>query len=196
MHNNPFNLIISGLGGQGVFTLTKALWKLCEMNNIKCQSSTFKGGAQKHGSIYSVLRIFIKDNKHYDLYSTQILEQELDLIIGLEAWETLRYKEYFNEKTKILMNHHISPFQIERIDSIKGKDPVQLITDLNLDTLIRDFSAKSKQSFGTTKMVNFLLGLEVFKIGIIPFNTADYIKVFEDQIHAGRKLKSKLMNYK
>jgi Pyruvate/2-oxoacid:ferredoxin oxidoreductase gamma subunit len=187
-------MIIAGLGGQGVFTLTKIMWSLCQKNRIKCQSSTFKGGAQKHGSIHSVLRIFLKPDKHYNMYSTQIPAGELDLILGLEPWETLRYNYCFGSKTKVFMNSRITPFYIERLSLTNNFDPVATITNFKPDALIRDFTAQSDLLFGTVKMTNFLLGLELFASGIVPFTAEEYTLVFCDQIKADLHLKDKLLS--
>ena len=195
MVKSPLNIIISGLGGQGVYTLTKVIWKICELNHIKVQSSIFKGGAQKHGSVHAVLRIFVKEQNNYNLYSTQIPEGELDLIIGLEAWETLRYKRYFGSRTKIFMNSQITPFHIERIEAFNKKNPVKYILDLGLETILKDFLKESKLLFSTAKMVNFLIGLEVFKSGALLFNINidDYVKILCNQIKADKKLKTQII---
>lgn len=192
MADVPFNIIISGLGGQGVYTLTKVLWKICELNRTNVQSSIYKGGAQKHGSVYTALRIFPKENKAYNLYSTQIPEGELDLIVGMEAWETLRYRRYFGSQTKIFMNSQVIPFHIERLNILDRKNPLQKIIDIGIETVFKDFSKESELLFGTAKMVNFLIGLEVFKSGILSFNIDSYIQIFCDLIKADEKLKAKI----
>lgn len=178
LDNYPLNVIISGLGGQGVLTLNKVITNLCKLYNVKLQSSAFKGGAQKHGSIHCVLRLFKNKNKNYDLYSTQVPEGELDLMIGLEPWETLRYQKYFGAKTRIFVNEKIVPFHIERHNSLDHKNPNKIIQSLKLETVSKNYSEESKKVFGTQKMANFLVGLEVIKYKIIQFDLMDYIHIF------------------
>src|ERR1017187_2708718 len=115
----PYNIIIAGVGGQGVNTLTRIVCDICEQKGMKCQSSMFKGGAQRLGSIHSELRIFSDGNPYYNFYSSQIKIGDLDLLIGLEPWETLRYSHYFNQKTSIFMNTRISPLFFGRSQSIE-----------------------------------------------------------------------------
>jgi len=66
----PFNLIIAGVGGQGVYGLNRVLWRLCESAGLHCQGSVFKGGAQRQGGIHAVLRIFQASERDYANYSS------------------------------------------------------------------------------------------------------------------------------
>ena len=45
----PFNLVIAGVGGQGVATLAKVFWLLASRSDLHCQGSMVKGGAQRLG---------------------------------------------------------------------------------------------------------------------------------------------------
>lgn len=184
----PLNIIVSGLGGQGVFTLTKTLWRLCEINGIKCQSSTFKGGAQKHGSIHSVLRIFTEHYPDYAMFSTQIPKGDLDIIIGLEPWETLRYHSYFGANTQIFTNSRIVPFLKEQQKTVPHSDPVKALKNLHAYTTAKDYSALSMGKFSTGKMVNFLMGLDAVGAGGFPFTAKNYVGAFLSMTRPDKKL--------
>jgi indolepyruvate ferredoxin oxidoreductase beta subunit len=190
-HSKPLNIIVAGLGGQGVFTLTKILWILCDIGNIKCQSSTFKGGAQKHGSIHSVLRLFQGDQPDHALYSSQIPKGDLDVIIGFEPWETLRYHAFFGRNTRIFTNTRCVPFLVEQSGAIPSDDPVQRLKDMPLEATARDYSALSMDQFGTGKMVNFLMGLDVAASSGLPFDRKDFTDAFIRITRPDRELERK-----
>lgn len=194
LNNAPLNLILAGVGGQGVYTLNRVLWLLCEKYSFQCQGSIFKGGAQQLGSIYSVLRIFTKPNADASHYSSQIQEGDLDLLLGLEPWETLRYLHYSHANTQIVMNTKVSPLLLERYrDSAKEKrenekeqrvfdDPVQRVLSLKLPTIAEDFTARACTHFQKGKMANFLLGQAAIEKGLLPFTESDYIAAFHSVI--------------
>lgn len=52
------NVLICGLGGQGVVTLAKTILRLCERRGIRTQSFIFKGSAQRLGSVFAELRLY------------------------------------------------------------------------------------------------------------------------------------------
>jgi len=183
--NKPYNIIVSGVGGQGVLTLTRIFWRLCDTVNINCQGATFKGGAQRLGSIYSTMRMFLTHEPNYSFYSTEIPKGDLDLIIGLEPWETLRYYQYYNKNTRIYMNKTIVPgldnnYRSSIIAGTAITDPVKVITDMNLRTTVKDYTAQSVDDFGSTKMVNFLIGLDAVKSGTLPFGEQEFINAFNE----------------
>jgi Pyruvate/2-oxoacid:ferredoxin oxidoreductase gamma subunit len=185
---NVFNLIVSGVGGQGVFSLTKVLWNICNKSGIKCQGSVFKGGAQRMGTIYSCLRIFNSGIEDYSSYSVQVFKGELDLIIGLEPWETLRYQEYFNKNTRIIMNESIYPLFMDRYKEFSVKDPVKSIHDMGLFTISRNYTGEAIAKFKSKKMTNFLIGQECIDQGFLPFNTQIYLEAFSEVLRLPKEL--------
>ena len=168
-----FNLIISGIGGQGVFTLTKVIWSLCDTYNYKCQGATFKGGAQRLGSVHSELRILFHPVHPDAFYSNQIVKGSLDLILGLEPWETLRYQDYFNKRTRIIMNTLISPLYIERYRTEKLSDPVSEIKKISGTAICKNFSDIALTQCGDIKMTNFVLLMESVCENFLPFKKGD-----------------------
>ena len=191
-YNTPYNLIISGVGGQGVLSITKVVWKLCENYGIKSQGSVFKGGAQRLGTIHSALLLFLTEYPDYSMYSAQIPKQELDMIIGLEPWETLRYHAYFNKNTKIFMNTHIYPLLTERYKKSPIDNPVEAIRALELPTIAVDYTAKSIKEFKTKAMVNYLIGLDAIIGNNLPFRHEDYVAAFIDQVLVDKWIEEKL----
>ena len=99
-----FNIIISGVGGQGIITLTRILAEaaLIEKNDVK--TSELHGLSQRGGSVETHIR-FGKE-----VYSPLVRQAGADLIISLEAQEALKSCHYGSKKrTVFLVNDFIKP---------------------------------------------------------------------------------------
>lgn len=176
---NSFDMIIAGVGGQGVMTLTQILVALCEKHKILVQSSIHKGGAQQLGSIHSVLRLFFKNEPEARNYSTQMLEGDLDLMLGLEPWETLRYSRFFSKNTKVLSNSKKIGIETERYQSKSFEDPRLQLHRLDVKLTLKDFSDEAEQRFGSKKMLNFILAERAVIDKLIPFKKEDLVNEFQ-----------------
>lgn len=88
----PLNIAIIGLGGQGVITLAKLIANTNFMLGKKVCYNEMHGLSQRGGSVQSFIRINEADNPLF-------AAEDVDLIIGLEKLETLRYL-YLARKTK------------------------------------------------------------------------------------------------
>ena len=176
------NILITGLGGQGVNALYEVLQKTILRSGMYCKGAIFKGGAQKRGSVYAVIRTSGQE-QYAQHYSPMIAKGELDVLIGLEANEAARHYPLFNKKTKVVVNDYQFPFYSERFEGVTPKeDPiVRLKTDFGAQGII-DFNQKSKQTFGHLKMVNILMGLEAINQGFIPIDKMDFLEIFEQKV--------------
>jgi Pyruvate/2-oxoacid:ferredoxin oxidoreductase gamma subunit len=177
----PINIIIAGVGGQGVVTLTQILTQIFEEKGILVQGSIHKGGAQQLGSIHSVLRLFAGSQDDARNYSTQILDGDLDLILGLEPWETLRYRQYFSPQTKVVSNSRIIPIETERYQKQKFKNPCDQLKDLKVDLRLEDFSTAAEERFDTGKMVNYIVAERAVIDKLMPLTKDDLTGAFKQR---------------
>lgn len=177
----PFNLIISGTGGQGVFGLSQFVYALCERKSLHCQGSTFKGGAQRRGSIHSVLRIFKNKEENHQLYSTQLGKGEMDLLLSMEIWEALRYQHFMNSKTKVYLNDEVLPFYADRYSAQSNINPREALVSLGLDVHSQNFTELSKEKFGHSKMAGYLLLKNVIENKDLPFSIEELEEVFQNK---------------
>lgn len=74
---NNFNIIISGIGGQGVITLTRILAETAFLEGYDVKTSELHGLSQRGGSVETHIR-FGKN-----IYSPLIMPSQVDLIIDL-----------------------------------------------------------------------------------------------------------------
>ncbi|HFC92058.1 MAG TPA: hypothetical protein ENJ51_04520, partial [Leucothrix mucor] len=55
--SKTFNLLLAGIGGQGINSLAKVLAEFIMLSGYQCQFTIHKGGAQSLGSVYAEFRI-------------------------------------------------------------------------------------------------------------------------------------------
>jgi Pyruvate/2-oxoacid:ferredoxin oxidoreductase gamma subunit len=164
-----YNIIVAGLGGQGVNTLTTKIFELCEANGRPCQGAIFKGGAQKAGTIHSELKIFSGGRAHHVNCSNQILKGALDLMLALEPHEGIRFSDFFNERTTVIVNDAPVPFYSERSTELRPLDPIAELKRRYRNVVARNFSEIARQSYGNKRMANVLMLLEAAQSEEFPF---------------------------
>ena len=104
MNNPPINIILCGIGGQGIASATRKLHEHCLDNDWQCISAVYKGGAQRLGSVKAEIRLFPLNSGTVVYKSSQIIPGTLDALVVLEQWEGLRQISYCNSQTLILLN--------------------------------------------------------------------------------------------
>ena len=179
----PLNLVIAGIGGQGVHTLARVFHELAEDSGIHCTSAVFKGAAQRLGSVHAELRLFVHGGEDCDLYSTTIPAGELDLLLGLEPWEALRHHGLFGPRTVLVTNTCPEPFFVERTEGFQAGDPLAVMDQLNLRTIRDNYSEQALEAFGTARMLNYLVGLQSIQAGLVPFDAPTYREAFIRMLH-------------
>lgn len=92
-----FNILLAGVGGQGLMLLSAVIGTACVASDIKVVTQEQHGLAQRSGSISAHVRIG-------EVYSPLIPLGSADQIIAMEAMEALRYIEYLKPNGQIIMN--------------------------------------------------------------------------------------------
>jgi len=103
--NKNFNIIVNGVGGQGVITMLSLIDEAAFVEGYDVKSSELHGLSQRGGSVETHIRFGKK------IYSPLISNGDADLIISLEMLEGLRETAKSGKKTKFLINEYVSPFQ-------------------------------------------------------------------------------------
>lgn len=104
MRKNQFNVIISGVGGQGIISLLQILAEAAFLEGNEVKSSELHGLSQRGGSVAAHLRW------GKEVCSPLILPARADLILALEISEALRVGFYTHSKTIFLVNKKLNPF--------------------------------------------------------------------------------------
>ncbi len=97
---DPYNLIITGVGGQGNVMASRVLGNMLSKIGYTITIGETFGASQRGGSVMSHLRI-----SSAECYSPQIAKGKAHMIIALEPTEAIRVlTHYGNEDTKALCN--------------------------------------------------------------------------------------------
>lgn len=84
----PVNVLIVGVGGQGVIMVSKVLATLCQRQGFEVKQSEVHGMAKRGGSVFSHVRF------GHAVYSPTIPLGEADVLVALEWAEGLRWLSY------------------------------------------------------------------------------------------------------
>lgn len=95
-----YNIILTGVGGQGLMSLASVLGEACVASDIQVVTQEQHGLAQRSGSISAHVRIG-------EAYSPMVPHGSADLIVAMEAMEALRYIEYLKLGGSIVMSSRL-----------------------------------------------------------------------------------------
>lgn len=157
MDRNELNLIIAGIGGQGINSLAKVLAEFLLQSGYQCQFTIHKGGAQSLGSVFAEFRI---TRQSLNILGQGIPKNQLDILITLEPWEALRHVSLANEKTLLWVEMEAMPLFIERSNELVFQSPQEQLDSLALKIKWRTYRQIAQQQAGTTKMANYFAGLD------------------------------------
>ena len=115
------NIILAGVGGQGVLTLAGIIDHAAMQSGLNIKQAEVHGMSQRGGAVQSHLRISDKE-----IYSDLIPKGKANLILSLELMEALRYIPYLAEDgiiitaTETVKNISNYPKEEEIMDQIKN----------------------------------------------------------------------------
>ena len=159
-----FNIIISGVGGQGVITLQNILAEAAMLDGYDVKTSELHGLSQRGGGVSSHVRFGGK------IYSPMVLQGEASLVFGMEPLEALRVRYYTSKEKKsifLVNSQRILPLSVT---ALKDKYP----SNKELESTLKKFSEKTifldasdavKKETGDTVTANiYMLGYAAKKI--------------------------------
>jgi Pyruvate/2-oxoacid:ferredoxin oxidoreductase gamma subunit len=182
---SPYNIYITGVGGQGVVTLANSFRSLCEANSRHSTGSVIKGGAQRLGTVSATLRIFDGACTDYRDYSLDIPDGRLDLLIGLEPWEGLRAYRLCSPETTVVLNHAEVPLMVARSKPVKIKSPATEFQKLGITVQCENFTAAAIKKHGDKKMLNFEMGLSAIRTAMPDFSIEQFESCFGELVAHG-----------
>lgn len=91
------NVVIVGVGGQGILTTSGILARAAMKAGINVVTAETHGMAQRGGSVEVHVRLG-------DVKAPLIPEGHADVMIALEPSEALRYSKFLNEKSMVILN--------------------------------------------------------------------------------------------
>lgn len=184
LSKDPYNLIITGVGGQGNVLASRIIGEmLLQKGYIVTIGETF-GASQRGGSVMSHVRI---SEKSY--FSPQIPRGSADFILALEPTEAIRVlRDYGNPKVMVISNTR----PIHPIGVISGEQSYPSIEDMK--TWIRRLSMKAwfidatekAMSLGNPMLANIIAVGALSETGVLPIDKKIFINVLSKNISAER----------
>jgi len=113
-----FDLVLSGVGGQGIVLLSNVIGNGCAKAGLKAITGELHGLSQRSGTIYIHLRIGEEN------ISPLIPYGEAHAIVALEAMEALRYIEYLEDDGVVIVNERVihPPIEVGTLSKEKRTD--------------------------------------------------------------------------
>jgi indolepyruvate ferredoxin oxidoreductase beta subunit len=100
MENNTVNVLVAGVGGQGVILASDIMSEIFMEVGYDVKKSEVHGMAMRGGIVTSHFRFGKK------VYSPLIKEGEVDILFAFEQLEGLRWLNHLKPRGKIVMNDH------------------------------------------------------------------------------------------
>lgn len=162
------NILICGVGGQGIVLTSKLLAATAMENDIPVMSAETIGMAQKGGSVFSFLRM------GEDIYCPMFPECSADIIIGFEPAEAVRMLPYLKDGGQVVVNTHpIMPVTaaLGGMD-YTGREMLEYIQKNVKNVLLID-GEKAIEDIGSPKALNMIMLGAALKNGVLPFSVDD-----------------------
>lgn len=161
-----FNLIVTGVGGQGSVLASHIVAEAAVKRGFKVRVGETFGAAQRGGKVHSHVRI------GDDVYGPLCPGGSLDVLLGLEPNETLRLAlEYANEETLIITNTRPVPSMDANIGADHYPEVSRLIEALGRlsDEVVSFDATELAAEAGNERTMNVVLLGALAASGRLPF---------------------------
>ena len=102
-----FNILITGVGGQGVILMSELLGRAAVADGLKVRGSEILGMAVRGGSVTSAIRI------GEEVYGPLIPTGKCNALVGMEPSEALRNITYLSKSSLVILNTAVTaPFTV------------------------------------------------------------------------------------
>lgn len=165
-----FNMIITGVGGQGLITLLQVISKAALDKGLAVRTSELHGLSQRGGSV----SVHIRFGKQ--VHSPIVPKGTASLVIALEIQEALNAVPFASAKTAFLVNKYQSPTMGQSVSSSYVKNT---LTTVSKKTFFMPADEITKKELGTSVVAGtFFLGFAAAK-GLISLTENDIKKAIQ-----------------
>lgn len=171
-----FNIIIAGVGGQGILTASEILSKVAMEAGLDAKKSEVHGMSQRGGSVVSHVRFGEK------VYSPLVEKGACDIILSFEKSEALRWVHYLKkEGGKVVINDlEIIPTTVSlKLDSYPTNIEEQIRDKAKAEVILVPATDLARQA-GDARAANTVL-LGVIS-NFLPFEDKVWEKVISDNV--------------
>lgn len=169
------NIIITGVGGQGVITAGMLISEAANKKGIKTVMSEIHGLAQRGGSVSVDIRMG-------DVYGPIVPDGDADLLMGFEPIETARHINRAGKKTKIIVNtERIPPISLG-IERKEYPDINELIKNMSEYFQVYPIDAVDlARKAGNQRASNVVMVGAAVALGALPLTKEDIIEALRDR---------------
>ncbi len=149
-----FNVVIGGVGGQGVMFLSKLITETAVSQGLNATLNQQKGLAQRGGSVKAFVRIG-------DVKTSLIEEGAADIALTLELAEAMKILKYLSEDSVVIINDQkVTPINVHLgIEKYPSKEMV-------LEAVKRyTHKAYVINALNLAEKINFPLGVNTIMLG-------------------------------
>jgi indolepyruvate ferredoxin oxidoreductase beta subunit len=183
-----YNVLIAGIGGQGVITLGTYLKKAALKANISVNGSERRGGAQREGNVSTVIRYHWTENEKKDerhgITSPLIPTGCAHLLIGLEPLEALRASQYLNRNSVVVLNLFPLPpisVRLGEAEYPSAENIVKMFQKVTKHIYAWNLTEIAERNFQNLHAVNGIsLGI-ASRVGNLPLSEADLLDVLREE---------------
>jgi len=147
---NTYNIILAGVGGQGLVLTTKVICEAAIKAGYDVKSNDVIGLSQRGGKVWGSVRIGEK------IHSPNIPPKHGDIIIGMEMLEAYRWRGMLKADGLVITND----YQIPPVPVITEQEPYpdDILSNLEKDfTLINIPANQMASDLGSVKVMNTIL---------------------------------------
>mgnify|MGYP006156920093 CR=1 FL=1 len=149
----PYNIIVAGIGGSGVVTLSALLGMAAHLEGKGCSTLDIAGLAQRNGAVTSHIRIAAHPD---DIHAVRIATEGANLVLGSDIVVTAGMEvlsKILTDSTVAVVNSHVSP------TSAFASNPDLDMSSESMQAGIRAVTGKENVSFvNSTLLATSLLG--------------------------------------
>lgn len=175
------NIVLTGVGGQGVITATNILGKAAVNAKTNVYVSEIHGMAQRGGSVVCTVRMG-------DVSGPLLATGTADVILSTEPVEALRNITYANKKTKVITGiNPVIPFTVA-VGGEKYPELEEVFKEINSRAELYKVDAlKIAKESGASITKNIVMLGALAATGILPFESDILLKTILDNVPAKYK---------
>lgn len=176
MRVKRFQVLLVGVGGQGVLAAAQILGMAAHAEGKPVVVGQLHGMSQRGGSVRCTAIFGEAESSH-------TLGEELDVVVGFEPLETLRALPDMGPRTRVVTNRHLMlPFQIV-LDGTTPPEPegvLQSIRDVAREVQVVDAPALVG-AVGETRTLNVLMLGAASGLGLLPVGEAALLEAIVER---------------
>ena len=176
--NKALEVIICGVGGQGVVLMSELLGTAAVKGGIGVKGSEVLGMAQRGGSVFSNLRL------GDDIYSPLSTEGTCDILLAVEPSEAVRNIQYLSRSSIVILNTtKVLPFTVFLGQS--GYPEIEAILEkLNSvpERVIALDASQIAKVAGNIQTTNVVMMGALFGTGLLPISVDIAKEVVRDRV--------------